>query len=128
MTSKQNLALTSLLAGRSISSAASVAGVARQTVGRWMRDDADFREALRDGQMQAIERAARLVAAQSCDAVEYFAQVLHNSKNEPALRLKAARFLADAAFKLHETRDLESDVDDLERLVMELKESTKVAK
>jgi hypothetical protein len=66
-------ALGFLLAGDSITDAAARVGVARQTVHRWLRDDAAFIAAVNSGRRELVEQTqARLVrlADKAVDALE----------------------------------------------------------
>ena len=106
LTTRQRTALSALLEGQSQLAAAAAAGVGRQTIGRWMTEDA-FSAALRDGSDGAIRAAvARLSATAdaSIDAIEK----VRDSPTQPgaAVKLRAADALLSQALKLREHADI----------------------
>ncbi len=73
MTPAQALALEALLAGRTVTDAAAAAGVARQTVHRWLADDLGFGATFNARRHELRDAAqARLLgmAGRAADAVE----------------------------------------------------------
>ena len=63
LTAKQTKTLEFLLAGESVTSAARLAGVARETVHRWLRFEWHFQAALNRGQKELLDAAiSRLIA------------------------------------------------------------------
>ena len=106
LTTRQRTALSALLEGQSQLAAAAAAGVGRQTIGRWMTEDA-FSAALRDGSDGAIRAAvARLSATAdaSIDAIEK----VRDFPTQPgaAVKLRAADALLSQALKLREHSDI----------------------
>ena len=106
LTTRQRTALSALLEGQSQLAAAAAAGVGRQTIGRWMTEDA-FSAALRDGSDGAIRAAvARLSATAdaSIDAIEK----VRDFPTQPgaAVKLRAADALLSQALKIREHADV----------------------
>ena len=106
LNTKQRAALAALLEGQSQQGAATAAGVARQTIARWMTEDA-FSAAVRDGSDGAIRAAvARLSATAdaSIDAIEK----VRDFPTQPgaAVKLRAADALLSQALKIREHADV----------------------
>jgi len=63
LTAQQDTVLAALLTGKSVTAAAGEAGIARQTVHRWLASDADFIAAYNRGRREiAAAHAVRLLA------------------------------------------------------------------
>jgi hypothetical protein len=87
---QQEQAITALLAGASVTAAAEKAGVARQTVHRWLADDPAFIAEYNLGRREmaeAVDRALRVLSLQSLRVLK---QALTSAKTPPAVRVRAA--------------------------------------
>jgi hypothetical protein len=86
----QEQALAALLTGATVTAAARRAGVARQTVHRWLSDDpafiAEYNRARRE-MAEAVDQALRLLSAQ---AVKVLKRTLTSSRTPEALKVRAA--------------------------------------
>jgi hypothetical protein len=86
----QEQAIAALLAGATVTAAAARAGVARQTVHRWMAEDpafiAEYNRSRRE-MADAVNQALRLLSVLS---IKVLKRTLTNSKIPPALKLRAA--------------------------------------
>ena len=111
--SKQRV-LDALAEAPTITAAAALAGVTRQTVYNFLADDA-FRDALkRQREAQSLERAERLSAAREA-AIKAVTDVMNDSDVPAAARVMAAKTVlqqaaeADAAVEgIFKARDFES--------------------
>jgi hypothetical protein len=87
---QQEQAIAALLTGATVTVAARRAGVARQTVHRWLSDDpafiAEYNLARRE-MAEAVGQALRLLAAQ---AVTVLKRTLTSSKTPAAVKVRAA--------------------------------------
>jgi hypothetical protein len=86
----QQRAIAALLAGAGVTAAAAKAGVARQTVHRWLSDDPIFITSYnlaRREMADAVNQSLRLLAAQS---VKVLRRALTSSKTPAAVKVRAA--------------------------------------
>ena len=94
----QDLALTSLLGGATVTAAAKTAGVNRATVHRWLDADPVFIAAYNSFRVEmadSVRQELRLLAA---DAVRVMRSVLSDKQTPPAVKLKAAGEVLKLAF------------------------------
>ena len=107
------MAIVALIAQPTITSAASVAGVADVTLWRWLQRP-DFVRAYRDARRQVVEQALGEVQAATSDAVRTLREVMTDAAAPPSSRVAAARAVLDTALRAVELMDLETRVADLE--------------
>ena len=119
LTVKQEKALFSIAGGASITAAASVSGVTRQTVTAWMRLD-KFREALRTIRQEisdeAFGRGVLELSEAFVDAVRQLRKVARNKDVPGAVRVKAATELLAARLNLQADEEAARLRDALEKL------------
>src|SRR5262249_37928971 len=85
----QTQALAALLSGKSVTAAAEAAGVARETLHRWLRDDPAFQAALGSGKAELLEASRAELRALASEAVQTLRDLL-GTNAPPLVRLKAA--------------------------------------
>ena len=111
---KKDEAIAALLTQRNIDEAAKVAGVAPNTLLKWMRDpefDTAYRQARRAAFGQAV---ARLQQGTSAAATTLLKTMI--DPNTPAsVRVRAAEAIFNHAAKAIEIEDIEARVTELER-------------
>jgi hypothetical protein len=83
-------AIAALVAGRTVKDAADAAGVARETVHRWRRDDLQFIAALNRERRDARDAVSAEVRALGRDAVAVLRKLLRSRSTPPALRARIA--------------------------------------
>ncbi len=112
LTTKQRAAIAALLEGQTQATAATSAGVGRQTVSRWLSEPA-FSAALREGSDGAIRAASARLAALTEHAIAAIAATMAQPASPGAtVRLRAADALLSQALKMREHADI------LERLAI----------
>lgn len=120
LTTKQAAALAALLEGNSQSAAATVAGVTKRTVQRWLNEPA-FTAELRAGSDGAIRTASARLAATAEHAVSAILATIHTPTTPgAAARLKAADSLLNHALKLREHVELVERLAALETKLNEI--------
>lgn len=112
LTTKQRAAIAALLEGQTQATAATAAGVGRQTVSRWLSEPA-FSAALREGSDGAIRAASARLAALTEHAIAAIAATMAQPMTPGAtVRLRAADTLLSQALRIREHADI------LERLAI----------
>ncbi len=117
LTSKQLLALESLLAGNTITNAATGAGVTRQALHNWL-NDASFKAELDAAQRQSVQAAVRKLAALLDRSVVEVARLIVGGEDE-GVRLRAALAVPAMLRDLREHGDLAEQVAALETALRE---------
>lgn len=111
---RQEAAIAAILSTPTITAAAEVAGVTRQTVHRWL-NDTEFQAALRAARAQAFDAMLARLEHGAAEVVEQLHMIAtDSSKATPATRVSAARTYLDAAFKAHETLDISARLGRIE--------------
>lgn len=117
VSSKQRLALAALLAGETVTSAATAAGVTRETCSRWLATE-DFRAALVAGETESWQQLSRGLAGAAQLAIDALRAALADDQPMP-VRLRAVDLvlsrgpvLADFAHILERLERLERELDD----------------
>lgn len=119
LTSKQKAAIAALLEGQTQGGAARAAGVARQTLGKWLNNP-DFAQALREGSDGAIRAASARLAALTEAAVDSIeASMTQPTTPGASLRLRAADALLSHALRIREHADILERLSELERRLNE---------
>jgi hypothetical protein len=86
----QGQALTALLAGRTMTSAAQAAGVNRTTVWRWLNEDPDFIAFYNSARVEMADSAMQSLRLLSANAVVTFRRLLSRRTVPDAVKLAAA--------------------------------------
>jgi transposase-like protein len=111
---KQEEAIAALLTQRNIDEAAKAAGVATNTLLKWMKDagfDAAYREARRLAFRQSVSRLQQASTA----AVTTLLKIMVDPTAPHSTRLRAADSVLDHSAKAIEIEDIEARVTELER-------------
>jgi hypothetical protein len=102
-----------LAAGETVTSAASLVNCTRQTIHRWLNDDADFVAciaALKNEQIEAVRNRVRHGAARAAAIIE---DLMENSQND-SIRLAAAKELLSVSGAFDSTnRRFDDDADNI---------------
>lgn len=109
-------ALAALLDSTTFTEAADKAGINRQTLYRYMRDDADFSRAYKETQERLILEQAETIAAERRRAKDTIFSIMEDAEQPAAVRLKAAQSVLEAT-QAHEAKEHEIINDNLNRLV-----------
>jgi hypothetical protein len=110
---KQEEAIAALLTQRSIDDAARVCGVGARTLLRWLKlpeFGKEYRQARREAVQQAVARLQQATSAAGTVALK----LLADPSTPAAVRLRAADFVFNHAFKGVELEDIEVRVAALE--------------
>jgi hypothetical protein len=110
---RQRRALAALLGGATVAVAAESAGVTTRTLARW-RESQAFREALADGQREALAATVRGLTMIARAAVRVLGKTLADESARPADRLRAASVVLERVLPLAELVELEARVAALE--------------
>jgi hypothetical protein len=86
----QERAIAALLTGASVTAAATKAGVARQTVHRWLSDDPAFIAAYNLARREVAEAVAQSLRVLSLQSVRVLKRTLTSSKTPTAVKVQAA--------------------------------------
>ena len=117
LTPKQRKAVEALLTSGDITQAAQAAGVARDTLYRWMRQD-DFRSALKTAEAASIENLARELVRLGEKAARTLDEAMTAEDATTSARVRAADIVISKLLQLREMVDLEKRLQTLERLVL----------
>lgn len=105
LTGKQAKALDALLDGANVQTAATLAGVNRKTLSRWLSYDLDFWKAYQKHSQGALQLAARRLTNKLDGAVELLGDVMEDEDAPAGVRLRAAQLVVDGALRLLESAD-----------------------
>ena len=112
---RQQSALPTVVSSPTIAESARRAGVAESTLRRWL-DEPAFRKELDRQREEAYNLALKQVQALVPECLSIFAKVAVESA-DPALRLRAARYLLSYGMKVKEVDDLRERIRNLEQAV-----------
>lgn len=112
LTSKQALAVHALALGATQEHAATCAGVAPDTVARWLKLP-HFRQAVRERQDGLWAETSAQLLATLAEAVDVVAQVMRDNNNPPGVRVRAALGIIDRAAIAYTGVDLAERIDAL---------------
>jgi hypothetical protein len=115
---KRSQVIAALLTERTIAEASAKVGVSESTVLRWMRRP-DFQEAYRAARRSIVDCVVAQVQQAATEAVSALRKNLQCGT--PGAEVQAARVLLDTALRGVELGDLQSKVEELDRLLAELK-------
>jgi hypothetical protein len=114
LSTKQRKALEALLQSGDASHAAAEAGIARDTLYRWMKRPV-FREALREAEAGAIDEVARVLIRLSRSAVGTLAQAMADREAPLGPRIRAADITLSRLLQVRELATLEERLTALEQ-------------
>ena len=115
LTAKQRKAVEALLATGEVTAASKEAGVARETVQRWLKQPV-FAQAVRDAEARALDDLSRLLVRMGRTAAATLAKAMSDATVPPATRVRAADVALSRLLQLRELATLETRVAELERL------------
>ncbi len=116
LTPKQRRAVEALLTTGEVSAAAKEAGVARDTLYRWMQQ-APFLEAVRAAEARALDDLSRVLVRLGRTAAGTLAKAMGDSAAPYPTRVRAADAVLGRLLQLRELATLEARVAELERSV-----------
>jgi len=114
LSGKQQRALDALLDGANVQTAATLAGVNRKTLARWLAHDVTFWKAYQLNSRASLQLAARRLTNKLDSAVELLGDVMLDEEAPAGVRLRAAQLTLDGALRLLETADIVERLDKLE--------------
>ncbi len=118
LTTTQRRAVEALMVGMDVTSAAKVAGCARQTIHKWMKEDAVFAAELNAQEAELIAHSGRRLMRLQTKAVDFMESALEND-SPPWLKIQVARLIIDAMFRLRELKNVEDRLAALEAALLE---------
>jgi len=107
-----------MLMAATIEEAATLAGIARVTAHRYLRDPA-VKLALSDAFDEAMAQTTRQVVAAMTDALQTLKDVHGDGEKPVGVRVTAARAILEAGPRLREAIDIAERVTELERRLQE---------
>jgi len=115
LTPKQSAAIEALTKARTFGEAAKLAGVDRDTLRAWLRDDEAFRGAYRAVKADAFEGLALGLLNLSEAAIAGYAEVLANPAIPGSMTLsRTSEAVISQLFRLRELMDIEERLEALE--------------
>lgn len=115
LTGKQRKAVEALVATGEVSAAAKEAGISRETLHRWLRQQ-PFAQAVRDAEAKALDDLSRLLVRMGRTAAATLAKSMSDASVPAATRVRAADVTLSRLLQLRELATLEARVVELERL------------
>lgn len=118
LSSRQGLALEALLAGESQQAAAAAANVTGRTITRWLKEPA-FAAELAQQNEDAVQNAARRLTGTLDMAIDVLREIMSDSTQPAAVRIRAAHYSAQHMLKLLELSDIQRRLSELEERLRE---------
>ena len=116
LTRKQARAVETLLLTGEVAAAAREAGVARETLQRWLKQPV-FLEAVREAEASALDDLSRMLVRLGRTAIGTLAKAMGDNATPAATRVRAADAALGRLLQLRELATLEARVAELERSV-----------
>lgn len=116
ITPRQMQAITALATGQDISKAAEIAGVARETVSRWLRLP-QVQAELATIETQATVEATRRLATLLNRTVDELEKLLISSTTTPADRLRTIRTILEAYPRMADLTRIDARLEEIERML-----------
>jgi phage terminase small subunit len=113
LTPRRRKAVESLLTSGDVTCAALTAGISRETLYRWMKEE-DFIQALKEAEAQALEGLSCSLVALGSKAANTLEAAMDDTDVPAAARINAARVVLDNLLRLRELVNLEERVSKLE--------------
>lgn len=113
LTPKQRKAVESLLTSGDVSQAAQAAGVTRDTIYRWFKQE-HFVKAIQEAERQALEALSRALVALGGKATETLSQAMSEADSPLGVKVRAADIVLGRLVQLRELFSLEDRVASLE--------------
>jgi hypothetical protein len=121
LTAKQELALSAVIAHRSLKEAAEAAGISETTLWRYMKDEA-FSRRLSDARRDAVNHAAIRLQQASSDAVSVLHELMTKTDAPASARTTAARTVLDYSFRVVEMGEMKRRIRELEEFLLRKQE------
>lgn len=126
LTPRQYKAIAALITSKSIQEAASIVGVSERTLRRWL-ELSEFQLALHEGESELIDLATRRLTKLSDQAISYLETFFTQGGRISAFtRLKAVSTILTMLIRLHELRNLEFRLTELEKKIDNLDQKQKI--
>jgi phage terminase small subunit len=117
LTPKKQKAIAALLTSWDTTQAAQAAGVSRETIYKWMKEE-PFKQALKEGAAVAMEGLSRSLVTLGDKAVKALSDALEgDSPLQAGARVRAADIVLSRLLALRELVDLEARITELESKV-----------
>ena len=113
ITARQRKAIRALLEHGDVASAAEAAGVTRQTLYRWRKQE-HFKRALAEAEGEALEGLSRALVRLGEKATETLEQAMDGAEKE-STKVRAADIVLSRLLQLRELVELEERVNELEK-------------
>ncbi len=113
ITARQRKAIRALLEHGDVASAAEAAGVTRQTLYRWRKQE-HFKRALAEAEGEALEGLSRALVRLGEKATETLEQAMDGAEKE-STKVRAADIVLSRLLQLRELVELEERVSELEK-------------
>jgi hypothetical protein len=110
----QQRALLALLESPSVAAAARESGIGERTIHRWLHEDPDFRDELREKRRQRLEHAATRLQSTASQAVQAIVDLIASKDHIETGRAALVRTALDFAFRAGAYTDLADRLDALE--------------
>jgi hypothetical protein len=110
----QQRALLALLETPSVAAAARESGIGERTIHRWLHEDPDFRDELREKRRQRLEHAATRLQSTASQAVQAIVDLIASKDHIETGRAALVRTALDFAFRAGAYTDLADRLDALE--------------
>lgn len=114
LTAKHYRAIESLLTKGIVTEAATAAGVSRDTLYRWLKDDT-FRQALTEAESEALQTLSRSLVAMGEDASKALRDAMTGKEVPTGAKLRAVDIVLGRLMQLRELINLEERVAEIER-------------
>lgn len=118
LTPKQIAAIEGLCREATIEAAASVAGVSKTTLWRWLQTE-DFSRAYREARARLLDNALSQLESSAGLAIETLRDVMSNKKAQAAARVGAAKATIDALLRMRDAVQFEERLAALEARLSE---------
>ena len=119
MTTRQKKTLGALLNAPTMRAAASSAGISYATLRRWIREDAEFREAYNTELSALVENAANQARQGMTEAIEVLREITTDMFTSQSVRVAACKVLLESGSRFIEMQSYETRIAELERMISE---------
>lgn len=114
LTPGQEAAIVALVRSPTYAAAAKAAGVGERTLRRWMHNDANFRQRLREARAGVFDQAVRAMHLASPKAAGVLDGIAQDAAASQTVRVSAARTLIHYSCRGHEMADIDGRPAELE--------------
>ncbi len=113
ISTKQKIAIRSLLSGANYSEAARAARVHENTVGMWMKDS-NFIAALKSAESESMQAISRTLVSIADNASQVLRDVMDNPKARDSSKIRAADVVLGRLLEIRSMAELEERIKKLE--------------